>query len=240
MAIKRVSIGIQARSTSERFPRKVFELIGGKPMLLHVIGAADRCAFYMNRKSIEKQIEVNFFVLCPHGDEIAQAFNSKARVIEGDEFDVLSRYVSMMNLADADYVVRITGDCPLIPAELITKHIQIATINRYDYLSNVDPEYRTSIDGHDVEVVSRAAMDWLNQNAKEPFHREHVTTLLRTDKAPSYFKVGAVQNSLDQSNRMLSVNTMDDLERVRAEFEMRDSKRKRAIAKYGKENVHQL
>lgn len=240
MAIRRISIGIQARSSSDRFPRKVFELIGGKPMLMHVIAAADRCAFYMNRKALEKQLEVNFYVLCPYGDPIVNAFSSKARVVEGDEHDVLSRYVALAAATHSDYVVRITGDCPLIPADLITRHIKLAVINQYDYLSNVDPDYRTSIDGHDVEVISRRAFEWLDADAITPYDREHVTTALRTDRVPTDFRIGVLQNSLDQSNRMLSVNTHDDLERVRAEYEMRETKRRRAIEKYGKENVHQV
>lgn len=237
-SVKSVVIAIQARSGSSRFPRKAFELIDGKPVLRHVIDAADRCAFYMNRHTFRSKIQVSYAVLCPYKDEIKHTFNSRAMVIEGPEDDVLLRYRIAMERLKADYVVRITGDCPLIPPYLITKHIKVAVANGYDYCSNVDENCRTAIDGHDVEVMSRRALEWADENAKDPAQREHVTLALRQGGLPEDFKIGHVLGHLDQSHIKLSIDTPDDLERVRVEYERAKRMHANAEQMNGRNNAH--
>jgi spore coat polysaccharide biosynthesis protein SpsF (cytidylyltransferase family) len=238
--MKRVCIGIQARSTSSRFPNKVFEVIAGKEMLRHVVDAVDKCAFYLNRNSHRSGVEVSHVILCPKGDPIKAKYETRTAVMEGPEDDVLTRYYIMANRMDADYIVRITGDCPLVPPYLISKHIKVAIANEYDYCSNVDEGYRTAIDGYDVEVVSRRALEWANENAKEPRDREHVTTILRTQKFTESFKCGLVVNFLNQSHVKLSVDTLDDLEAVRVESDRVNKNIEKARAKFGRNHVHQI
>jgi spore coat polysaccharide biosynthesis protein SpsF (cytidylyltransferase family) len=239
-SIKHVCIGIQARSSSKRFPRKVFEMIGDKPLLKHVIDACDKSAFYLNRHTYQSKIRVSYAVLCPTKDEILHGFSQCAMIIEGPEDDVLSRYVLMANKLEADYIVRVTGDCPLLPHYLISKHIKLAVINEYDYCSNVDEKTRTAIDGHDVEVMSRRALQWADQNATDPSLREHVTQILRSNQIPPDFKMSTVINFLNQSHVKLSVDTIEDLERVRVEYERVMIPTARAENLFGRKRVHKF
>lgn len=238
--MKRVCVGIQARSTSARFPGKVFEQIAGKEMLRHVVDAVDKCAFYLNRNSHRSGVEVSHVILCPRGDPIKQKYETRTMVLEGPEDDVLTRYYVMANRLSADYIVRITADCPLIPPYLITKHIKVAIANEYDYCSNVDEAYRTAIDGYDVEVMSRRALEWAHENAKEPGDREHVTKIMRTKAFKDSFKCGIVVNFLNQAHIKLSVDTVDDLEAVRVENERVAKNLERARAEFGRNHVHQI
>lgn len=239
--VSNVCIGIQARSTSKRFPGKVFETIGGKTMLQHVVDACESSKQYLNYNTPRNRIIASVAVLVPYEDEIVSRGRSKTRIFEGSENDVLSRYVSMSDKLKADYIVRVTADCPLIPNFLITKHITTAVINRYDYCSNVDENARTAIDGFDVEVISRRALDWLDKNATEQSDREHVTTLLRRSvDVPTDFKFGHVVGYLNQSHMKLSVDTPEDLERVRTEYERVKLAIENAEKKSGKNNVHRF
>lgn len=238
--IRHVCIGIQARSNSHRFPRKVFELIDEKPMLRHVIDACDRASFYLNRHTFQSKIRASYAVLCPHRDEIQQAFGTRAMVIEGPEEDVLSRYKLLVTKLEPDYIVRVTSDCPLLPPFLITKHIKIAIANSYDYCSNVDEKVRTALDGYDVEVISRRALLWADENCSDPSLREHVTPILRTKLIPKDFKVGHVLGFLNQSHIKLSVDTPEDLERVRIEYDRVKKAHHLAEALAGKQNVHRI
>ena len=233
-----VCIGIQARSTSTRFPGKVFELIGGKEMLRHVRDAAENCAFNLNRRSHSTGIRVTYAILCPEGDPIRDRYEGSSLVILGSETDVLSRYVDYAKRLNADYVVRITGDCPMLPGHLIAKHITTAVANSYDYCSNVDAFVRTSIDGHDVEVFSRRALAWADENAKTDSLREHVTQVMRTPEFRESFRSGSVQGFVDLSHVKFSVDTPDDLERVRVEYSRVQEKLKRAFSFFGKSNAH--
>lgn len=239
--MNQVTIGIQARSTSTRFPNKVFELIGGKEMLKHVVDAANNAASYMNKTGHLNNINVSVAVLCPTNDQIKKKYESKVPIVIGDEMDVLSRYVRLYKMYSSDFVCRITGDCPLLPGFLITKVIKTAVINRYDYCSNVDEKFRSSIDGYDVEVISAAALEWADKHAKDPKDREHVTTILRTEKfREAGFTSGFVTGYLNQSHIKLSVDTPEDLERVRNEFDRITRSSENARAYFGRTNVHKV
>lgn len=215
--IKKVNfaIGIQARSTSERLPEKVFADICGKPMLQWVMDAAFDCAKYNNRPNLNNKISVSTSLLIPDRDKIKNHFSHSMEILEGSEFDVLSRYVDLAEYTGADYIVRITGDCPLLPPPLITKAIMIAHMNKYDYVSNVDARLRLSADGHDVEVISKRLLKFVDENAKSKSDREHVTTFVRNGQLPSCFSVGYIVGYLDLADVKLSVDTEQDLERVR-------------------------
>lgn len=239
MEVKNIVIGIQARSTSTRFPQKVFEVIGEKTILQHVIDSCRASAAYINQHSIKSRMYSKVFLLIPYEDQIKVRFRGSCSMQEGPAHDVLSRYAELAVKQDADYIVRITADCPLIPPFLITKAINTATQNQYDYASNVDERVRTAIDGHDVEVISKRAMAWLDENARNESDREHVTTFLRRSP-PSWLKVGHIVGYVDQSSLKLSVDTPEDLERVREQYEKIKSVMEAGEAISGRGSVHRF
>lgn len=237
---KQVLIGIQARSTSSRFPGKVFEMLGPKPVLSHVIDAAKKAIFYMNSHNRKTKRIVNIALLVPEKDEIVSKYKGcGVEIFQGSETDVLSRYYNAIKSTDSDYIVRITGDCPLLPPYIITKLITTACMGNYDYLTNADHELRTSVDGNDCEVISRRMMEYLNEHALEKIHREHVTIYLR-DHQPDWAKMGVVIGYLNMKEVKLSVDTPTDLENIRKEYESIGSNLDKAYRKFGKTNVHRF
>lgn len=209
-------------------------------MIRHVIDTCDQSVYYLNRFTDRSRIRASYAVLCPFKDEIVKALKSRCNVIEGPEDDVLARYQTMSEKLSPDYIVRVTADCPLIPPFLITKLIKLAVVNEYDYCSNVDEKVRTSMDGHDVEVMSKRALEWANVTATDPSLREHVTQILRSHLIPSDFKTSTVVNFLNQSHVKLSVDTPEDLERVRIEYERAKSSTDAAEALFGRSHVHRF
>lgn len=240
-----VCIGIQARSTSERLPNKAFEKIGDKTMLEHVVDACRDSALYVNRGSHRTGIRVDVAIVTPTGDPIVEEFKRRIRVIEGDEQNVLSRYATLAQVMRADWIVRVTGDCPLIPHFLITKHINTAIMNRYDYVANVDPAVRTAVDGYDCEAFSRRMLDHVSAQATDPYDLEHVTPMMRREP-PNWATRGCIVGYLPmmgwspQSGWKISVDTHEDLARVREMHEMMEQTLRAAIALYGHKNVHRL
>jgi spore coat polysaccharide biosynthesis protein SpsF len=239
LEINNVRIGIQARSTSQRFPGKVHELIDGRSVLDHVIDVCSKSAGYINRYTYNNQALVKLSLLVPEGDEIAELYRRRVNVIEGDEHDVLSRYQKMAETHDADFIVRITADCPRIPEFVISKHVMIALKNRYDYFSNVHEGLRTAPDGWDCEVISRKALEWLSDNAKEKSDREHVTTLLRRNP-PSWMSRGVNIGHNDLHTIKLSVDTREDFEAAARDLEAVERITREAVAIYGKTGVHRF
>jgi spore coat polysaccharide biosynthesis protein SpsF len=235
----RVTIGIQARSTSRRFPRKVFETIAGRTILQHVLDSCRHAAQYLNNRTAVSGITAQLTLLVPYGDEIVSKFGNRVPVLEGPEDDVLSRYAALVKSQKPDYVVRVTADCPLIPHYLIMKHIQTAVQRDYDYLSNVDETARTAADGTDCEVMSAKLVEWLDQNAKAGPDREHVTPLARR-YPPEWARIGHIIGHLNQSQLKLSVDTPEDLERVRAEYDRVQMALKNAEELHGRESIHRF
>ena len=108
-AMRRVLI-VQARMTSTRLPGKVLMDVAGRPMLERQLQRLMRCS------------RVDEVVLAvtrnPHDEPLLTlARRLGVRWFRGSEHDVLSRYRGAAREADADLVIRVTADCPLIDPE---------------------------------------------------------------------------------------------------------------------------
>ena len=75
----------------------------------------------------------------------------------GSETDVLSRYFNVASKFQADLVVRITGDCPIIDPAIVDQCIEKSIETGTDYCSNILPP--TFPDGLDVEVIKFSALN---------------------------------------------------------------------------------
>ncbi len=103
---------IQARMGSLRLPNKVLKKIIGKPMI----------QLLLERLSQSKEVD-EIIVACPKDpkNDILQATVEQLgyRCTRGSENDVLSRFYHAAKESDADIVVRITADCPLIDPAIV-------------------------------------------------------------------------------------------------------------------------
>jgi spore coat polysaccharide biosynthesis protein SpsF (cytidylyltransferase family) len=231
-------IGIQARSTSQRLPRKVHAIVGKKRVLDLVLDAASESVNYVNT-GFNGRVFSEFCLLVPTGDEIVEAFPDNF-IIEGSEFDVLSRYKKMSDSLKPDYIVRITADCPLIPSHVITNIIKVGSMNNYDYVANFfekgDKLFRLVPDGFECEFFSRKMLSWAHENATEKSDREHVTTIMRT--YPEGYKYGVVIPKVPYTGKKLSIDTKDDLETISDLKSCVDEAVQKASVLFGKSSVH--
>lgn len=209
----KVLVGIQARSTSKRLPGKSLQHIDNVCMIEHVLNAARSTIKFINSKTIVTGVEAAVALLIPYNDPIKEAM-AGSLIIEGPEDDVLERFKIAYDTFKPDFIVRLTGDCPLIVPTLITKHINTAIKYHMDYLSNVEEGLRSYVDGYDCEVMSSRAFLWICRNAVTKADREHVTTIIRKN-TPKGLKIGAMIGFIDLHDVKLSVDTIDELNRVR-------------------------
>lgn len=235
----KILIGIQARSNSTRFPGKIYEYVGNRRVLDHVIDRANSAASHVTRYRKEQNLKCLVAVLHPSDDKrLIDTFRSNSvQLISGPEQDVLARFVNAQSITGADYIVRLTSDCPLIFDYIIAKHINVATFQNLDYVNNVDEACRCIADGFDCEIMSKRALSWLDQNAKGD-EREHVTLALRKHR-PAELTYGFILPKLDTSNMKMSVDTQDDLDRVRAYYHQHEAKRQKSDLIYGR-NIYEL
>lgn len=236
-----VLICIQARTNSTRFPQKIYQSIGRKMVLQHVVDQALSSKIYVERANHKKIIKCQVAVVHPDNDiQLVTTFkNCGAMLISGSEPDVLSRYIKAQALTRADYIVRLTSDCPLLLDFVISKHINVAVFNDLDYVSNVDESVRLVFDGMDCEIMSARALKYLEENAVTSHDREHVTTLLRRDR-PRTMNFGFVSSKLDTSAMKLSLDTPEDLERIREYYHAREHKIGLANKIFGHRGVFEI
>jgi spore coat polysaccharide biosynthesis protein SpsF (cytidylyltransferase family) len=223
----KVMIGIQARSGSKRLPGKSLKILDDRRMIEHVLSSAGRAAGYINRTKTKETISTSVVLLIPKDDPIKEHFPDEI-IHEGSETNVFSRYFEAMEKFKADYVVRVTGDCPLIIPTIISKHVFCALAGEFDYLTNTIAEIRTYVDGYDCEVISRKLMEYTAKNIKEEDDLEHVTTFFKK-KRPDWAKFGVVMAHTDLSHIKLSVDSADEFKEV--ERVVKSTRKKFLIAK---------
>lgn len=214
--MRKVVIAIQARSDSSRLPQKCHLQVGGKPILQWIVDTCQHSIRYLRQNNRDLEADYSAHLLVPKGDAIANLYRNQIDTREGSHDDVLSRYAKLTEDTQADYVVRVTADCLQIPAYLIAKHVRSALIKQRDYTTNT--HYRTFKEGWDCEVLSSRLVGWLDENAAQPFDREHVTTLIAPDK-PFPFKdvdgkknICHIINSTDESDIKTSIDTREEYE----------------------------
>lgn len=210
--MKKILIAIQTRTDSSRLPQKAHMSYGNKTITSHIIETCQHAANFINRNQ-NFEAGVRVCLLIPHGDMIKDQYND-IDIIEGDHDDVLSRYYNACVSYDADYIVRITGDCVHMASHVISRCIKTAFKKCHDYTANIDigPIKRTSMEGLDCEVISKRLMIWLFENAVETSDKEHVTTLVgKSITLPTFpFRVCAVLDPFDLSHIKTSIDTIDD------------------------------
>ncbi len=197
---------VQARMGSTRLPNKVMKPIGGVPMI----------ELLLTRLAKAKQIDQ--IVLATSTDErntplVEQVQKLGYTCVRGSESDVLDRYLVAARQAQADVVVRITGDCPLIDPALVDQVIAQFKVQGVDYLSNIAPA--TYPDGLDTEVFTLQALQRAGRESQDPFDHEHVTPYLRK---PGLYKTGAMQHSEDLSTLRWTVDEPADFDVVSQVF----------------------
>jgi spore coat polysaccharide biosynthesis protein SpsF len=224
---------IQGRMTSSRLPGKILTNITGQPMLQRV--------FVRTARSATVTETIFATTTDPSDNPVAEYCEfSGIPFTRGSLYDVLDRYYQTANQAEADVVVRITADCPVIDPQLIDDVVNTLVDSQYDFACNrlPPPWHRTYPIGLDTEVCTFAALEAAWKKAREPQHREHampyfyegveLTQESRTLEAgisPRGFKVALLHHTSDFGDYRWTVDTPEDLEFMRqiyARFDGRD------------------
>ncbi|WP_119417843.1 cytidylyltransferase domain-containing protein [Desertibaculum subflavum] len=196
---------IQARLSSSRLPGKVLMDIEGVPMLAHVV----------ERVSAARLLDGVAVATSTDSTDDRLAAYCRANGIRhhrGPLDDVLARFVQAGKREEADVIVRVTADCPLIDPALIDAVVTMRDAHRADYASNVLS--RRYPRGLDVEVFTAEALARADREGKAPHHREHVTPYLYEE--PGRFQVVGLDCERDLSAHRWTVDTAADLDVVRA------------------------
>jgi spore coat polysaccharide biosynthesis protein SpsF len=213
----RVVAIIEARMTSSRLPGKVLMPVLGVTMLERLI------ARLQTVHSIN-EIVVATTVSSQDNPIVELCESLKTRTFRGSELNVFQRVIEAAEFAEADSIVEITGDCPLIDPILVGEAIETFKFSEADYLSNC--EIQTYPVGMEIQIVKLAALVKSYSMTSSLLDREHVTLHIRAN--PQLFKHIHITAPMDLYAPELSV-TLDeraDLEVITFVVEKLEAKNK--------------
>jgi spore coat polysaccharide biosynthesis protein SpsF len=224
---------IQGRMSSSRLPGKILAEIAGQPMLQRVFTRTSRAA------SVTETVFAT--TTDPSDDPVAEYCDFSAMPFtRGSLYDVLDRYYQTARQAKADFVVRVTADCPVIDPGLIDDVVNTLLEDEYDFVCNrlPPPWPRTYPIGLDIEACSFKTLKEAWQVAKEPQHREHAmpyfyegvaltrqSRTLETGVSPRGYRIAVLHHTTDFGDYRWTVDTAEDLEFMRqiySRFDGRD------------------
>ncbi len=201
-----VRVFIQARMSSARLPGKVLAPFHGQPLIRQVI---DRVAEAVPRSQIVLVTSAD-----PTDDPLACYVESLGvAVFRGPLANVLERFQRCAAAYPADWVIRISGDSPLMSSAVIRRVIAAAQTAEADVVTNVFP--RTFPRGCSVEAINARSLAALDSTALTAEEQEHVTGVFYNH--PDRYRIINVDSGRPELAAVdLTVDTLDDLRRLEA------------------------
>lgn len=194
---------VQARMTSTRLPGKVLKTVLDKPLLEYQIERLRR---------IKSADEIVIATTTNVTDQPIVDFCNRLSLpfFRGSEEDVLARYHGTAKKYNADIVVRITSDCPVIDPAVCEEEITFFLENQsqYDYV-RLEQYPR----GLDAEVFSFKVLEECFREATDKPDREHVTPFIY--RHPERYRIKHIICDEDYSYHRWTVDTPEDFELVK-------------------------
>jgi len=205
--MKTVAI-IQARVGSTRLPMKSLLTLRGHALIDWVV---DR----VSKASLLDDV----VVACPDTERdivLAEHLErSHVKVVPGSEQDVLSRFVKAASAVDADRVVRVCADNPVIWGEALDRLVREYCRSGCDYCYNHIPRGNRWPDGLGAEIVSRELLDGIAARAREPSQREHCLNYVWDNQTSFAIRTfDPVEDWLCRPDIKLDIDTPDDFCRL--------------------------
>ena len=187
---------IQTRNGSRRLSNKSVLSICGQPTILHVV----------NRLKTVNNVRV--IVATSFSEEDDSICNlcqlNNIDYFRGDPLNVFSRFKEIIKKKRPKYVVRITGDCPLIYSQIIPEMLSIIEENiEIDYISNTLK--RTFPHGHDIEIFK--SQKFLDKKDPTEYDQEHVTPFFYQSHI---YRLYSYENKTDLSGYRITLDNLSD------------------------------
>lgn len=199
---------IQARMNSTRLPNKVMLSIHEKPIIWHIYNRLKKCdldqiCIATSTNSVDDQIE-------------KFALKENIEIFRGSEELVLDRLLGAISKFNAEAIVRITADCPLVDPKIVNKLLEMyRNDNTLDFVSNTIK--RTFPDGLDAEVISGEFLKRFSIKFKEPFYQQWFATYM----AENYkqFRCLNYENSINLSHMRWTLDYEEDYQFVKSIYD---------------------
>ena len=196
------SILIQSRLSSQRFPKKMMEELGGIPL----------AEFVYRRCATSKKTDLTA-ILTSDNDSDNELFDycvsRDIPVFRGSLDNVLERYVRAAEFYGSSLICRVCGDSPFVDIELADSMFELLEKGELDYIS---PDKRSCVAGLDSETVTLDALKRSLAASASRDEFEHVTLHIKNNAKnfrTRYVKADLSPDGLDGAS--LTVDYPKDL-----------------------------
>lgn len=194
-----ISIFLQARIDSTRLPGKIFFNLCEKSILKHMIERIKKLKKYYNY----------LVILVPYNDteKIQSHLQEYPEVIvfPGDPQNVLKRFYDANKKINANIIIRITGDDPLIDIFHLKKALFFHVRNNADY-----SYYNNLPLGTGFEIINHKTLNLTYKKSFESYHFEHVTPYIRENPDLFNIQVLKAKGIYNNPDLRLTVDEKDD------------------------------
>lgn len=203
MVASSVAAVIQARMSSRRFPGKVMTDLLGKPMLGHLVDRLKHCP----------GIDSLIVATSERADDtpiVEYAASQGILCYRGKLEDVAGRMIAAAESVNADALLRISGDSPLLAPEIISPMLEAFRKDEWDLVTNV--QKRSFPKGQSVEIISLPILKDAWAQGMTASEKEHVTPYFYSNS--NKYRILNFLHEPDCGSIQLSVDTQEDFRRV--------------------------
>ena len=164
MVKPRIGVVVSVRTNSKRLPAKAFLPINGKASYLFLLDRIKNGLKFPLHVATTDHWTDNY--LSSNLSELGFS------LYRGNENNVFKRLLTLSQIEDYEYVVRITADCPLLSAELVNDLIDQALLRKNWVFATTKGMHPAGID---IEILSVIEMERV-ENFLTAYDQEHVTS----------------------------------------------------------------
>jgi len=143
------------------------------------------------------------------------AEKNSIKFYRGSVDDIVERFYNAAKEANADIIIRLWGDCPLVDPNLIDEALNVFIDKGLDYSNNFNPPSYPP--GLNFEIYNFKTLEKIMRDTKDPFFREYPFEYIYAYEKS--FKTFYYKNKEDLSSIHLTVDYQQDFELISKIFE---------------------
>ncbi len=195
---------IIARLTSSRLPKKQLKEIAGKPLI------------YRTLERIKKVSEIDKIILATGPEEENKELADYLKQFGVETFfhndvnNVTGRIAAAAVYYNAEFVLTVSGDCPLADPEFMEAGLSLLMQGKCDYVKPDIENYKSLHEG--IEFFTADLWKKISELSVSPVHREHPGSILK--EIPGMFIKAVIipDPAFRRKDFRISVDTAADLE----------------------------
>ncbi|UCC95884.1 MAG: hypothetical protein JSW40_03825 [Candidatus Omnitrophota bacterium] len=203
---EQVVIVIQARMSSSRFPGKMMTKLSGMPLVEYVYRRCERSS--LGRVVVATSDDISDDALYDY------CKNNDIFVMRGSLHNVLERYIQVADSLNAEYIVRVCADTPLVDISLMRVLLKVLIEEKLDFASL---DGQTCASGFLSEVIATQTLKKVVGLTHVAEDLEHVTRfIIKNEKSFSVKRIKADLNPEFIRDIRLTIDYPEDIKKVSA------------------------